>query len=397
MASANEPSPNASILPAPLAAGPPRPPVRDAGHSASDAGGDAGVPDPPRPIREDDALPADAELRTAPGLALEARFRWLEPAPARLPETNVDALNKARDKTSFEVALELSSLGRLRLSFTSRSWPLPAGAELRSREDRYGHVLLWPDGQGYTPLPPGTLRAVLDEGRLDVTPLADSSVVLLGSGSLLGLPTRKQRLETSVGRLELEQALLPTSGGGGALFCRLLIELLATSPESPACRAEWLPLRAEYSWASGPRFELEVTKLSKRAEVPGAELLVPPPTAGARRGELPATPFVALLEERELAEFRTRAAAPAGKPDPGAPKLGLAFHNRSDGPRYLLVDGVPVVWVRPDAEWLVSGLKLGRYTVQARDLFGAESTPSKTLSLPARFAVGDELERATAH
>jgi hypothetical protein len=42
----------------------------------------------------------------------------------------------------------------------------------------------------------------------------------------------------------------------------------------------------------------------------------------------------------------------------------------------------------------VSGLKTGRYTVQARDFFGAESTPSKLLELPARFLVGDEPERA---
>ena len=396
-ASATEPSPNASILPAPLAAGPSKAVPRDAGHAPSiDAGSDAGTLDPPRPIREDDTLSVESELRAAPGLSLEARFRWLEPQPPRAPESNAEALNKARDKTALEVTLDVSSLGRLRLSFESRAFPLPQGAQLRARDDRYGHILVWPNGSTYTPLAPGTLRAALSEARLDVTPLADPNPVLSGTGNMFGAVTHKQRLETSIGRLELEQAALPASGTGGALFCRLLLELLAVTPESSACRAESLPVHAEYTWATGARFEMEVTKVSKRAELALEGLAVPPSGGDSRRGELPGTPFVALIEDRELGEFRTRALPPPEKPDPGAPKLGLSFHNHGDGPRYLLIDGVPVVWLRADAEWLVSGLKQGRYTAQARDFFGAESTPPRSLELPARFLVGDEPER-TAH
>jgi hypothetical protein len=395
--SANEPSPNASILPAPLAAGPKKVAARDAGHGPpSDAATDAGAPEPPRTIRDDDILPGESELRVGTGVTLEAHFRWLDGPPARAPESNVELLNKARDKTAFDVMVDLSSVGRLRLAFASRTFPLLPGAELRARDDRYGHILLWPNGSSYTPLAPGTLRAALGEARLDVTPLADPSVTLVGAGNMLGMATQKQRVETSIGKLELEQAAAPASGPGGALFCRLLLELVAVSPESAACRSDWVPLRAEYVWGSGVRFVLEVTKLAKRAELPIEKLLTPPADADTRRGELPGTPFVALIEERELSEFRTRALLPPGKVEPTAPKLGLVFHNRGDGPRYLLIDGVPVVWLRADAEWLVSGLKPGRYSVQARDFFGAESTPPKVLELPARFLVGDEPER-TAH
>ncbi|HKY38701.1 MAG TPA: hypothetical protein VJN18_22315 [Polyangiaceae bacterium] len=393
--SASEPSPNASILPAPLVAGPPKTLPRDAGHAPSiDSSTDAAAPEPPRPIRDDENLTLESELRAAPGVSIEARFRWLEPLPPRTLESNAEALNKARDKTSFELTLDISSLGRLRLSFASRAHPLPQGAELRAREDRYGHILVWPNGSTYTTLAPGTLRAALSEARLDVTPLTDPSVVSAGAGNLFGATTRKQRLETSIGRLELEQATLPASGAGGALLCRLLLELLAVSPESSACHAEALPVHAEYTWATGARFELEITKLTKRAELPLEGLAVPPSGADARRGELPGTPFVALIEERELSDFRTRALPAPEKAEPGAPKLGLIFQNRGDGPRYLLIDGVPVVWLRADAEWLVTGLKQGRYTVQARDFFGAESTPARTLDLPARFLVGEEPERA---
>jgi hypothetical protein len=391
--SASEPSPNASVLPAPLAAGPLKAGLHDGAHPLADVPSDAGAPEPPSPIREDDVLPAETELRAAPGLSLEARFRWLDPPPPRSPEGNVDALNKARDKAAFEVTLELSSLGRLRLGFSSRTFPFPAGTELRARDDRYGHIVVWPGAEAYTPLPPGTLRAALAETRVDVTPLSEPSVVLGGSGNLLGLATQKQHLETDVGRLELEQAALPAAGSAGTLFCRLLLELLAVAPESAACVRDSLPLRADYTWASGTRFELEVTKLTKRAELGLEGMAVPPLSATARRGELPGPPFVTLIDEHELSDFHSRALPPQEKPDPGAPKLGLVFQNRSDGPRYLVVEGVPIVWLRDDAEWLTSGLKLGRYTVQARDFFGAESTPPRTLELPARFTLSDDAER----
>ncbi len=388
--SASEPSPNASVLPAPLAPGPAKPP-REAAHPGPDAAPVAAVPEPPRALREDEALPAEAELRAAPGIALSARWRWLEPAPPRSPEANNDALNKARDKTAFEWEIEASSLGRLRIAFGSRAFPFPRGTELRARDDRYGHALIWPGGSWYTPLPPGTLRAVLSEARVDVISLTDSPVALAGGGSLLGVPTRRQHVETSVGALDLDQALLPSAGSSGALLCRLILELVSVAPDSTACRPEWVPLRAELTWPSGARFELEVTKLVKRAELGGEGLATPPPSAALRRGELPGAPFVVLVDERELGELHARALPPPPKPEPNAPKMGLMFQNRSDGPRYLLVDGVPVVWLRADAEWLLSGLKPGRYSVQARDFFGAEATPTRLLELPARFQAGDEL------
>lgn len=388
----SEPSPNASVLPAPLAAGPKSIP-RDAGHPAPEGSSDAGAPEPPRPLREDDTIPSEPELRAAPGVSLEARFRWLEPPPARSPDGNADALARVREKTAFDLSIEASSLGRLRVSFRSRSFPFPPGSELRAREDRYGHLLIWPGGAGYTPLAPGTLRATLADARVDAAPLAEPSPVLGGTGTLLGLPTQKYKLETSVGKLELEQAAAPAAGAGGALLCRMLLELVAVGPESSACRPESLPLRAEYFWASGTRLELEVSKLTKRPELAVEGLAVPPPGSSPRRGELPGPPFVVLLEEHELSDLRARASAPAAKPDPGAPKSGLVFQNRSDGPRYLLVDGVPVLWLRADAEWLLSGLKLGRYSVQARDFFGAQASPIRTIELPARFALSDEPEK----
>src|SRR3954470_10552899 len=74
IASASEPSPNASVLPAPLVPGPTKALPRDAGHPQAEAPSDAGIPEPPRPLREEETLAAESELRPAPGLALEARM-----------------------------------------------------------------------------------------------------------------------------------------------------------------------------------------------------------------------------------------------------------------------------------------------------------------------------------
>lgn len=389
VASASEPSPNASVLPAPLAAAPTKQSTKDVAHPPPDPSSDAGAPEPPRPLRDDDVMPPEGELRAAPGVSLEGRLRWLDASPPRSPEGNNEVLGRARDKTAFEVRIDASSLGRLRFALASRAFPFPAGTELRAREDRFGHVLVWPGASAYTPLAPGTLRAVLSEARVDVSTLSEPSVLLGGPGSLLGLPTQKVKLETSLGKLELEQAVLPLAGSSGALLCRLLLELLSVGPESAACRADHIPLRAEYTWPSGARFELEITKITKRPELPSESLATPPRVASLRRGELPSVPFVVLVEERELGELHTRALPPPTKLDPTAPKLGLVFQNRGDVPRYLLVDGVPVVWLRADAEWLVAGLKQGRYTVQTRDFFGSESSPMRLLELPARYQVGD--------
>jgi hypothetical protein len=231
---------------------------------------------------------------------------------------------------------------------------------------------------------------VLNEARVDVTPLSEPTFAQLGQGNLLGLPTQKLRIETSLGKLELEQA---TGSPAGLLLCRALVELLSVAPQSKACRADLMPLRADYTWASGGRFELEVQKLTKKSDLGTDSLATPPSSATPRRGELPGSPFVVLVDEKDLSELHSRALPPPEKLEAGAPKLGLVFQNHGDAPRYLLVDGVPVVWLRADADWLISGLKTGRYAVQARDFFGADVTPVRSLELPARFNLGDDAER----
>jgi hypothetical protein len=397
-----EPSPNASILPAPLASIADPPGVgklEDAGRAIVDAGAsDAAAPEP-RSLREDQALTSEIP-RESSGVTLVARFRWLDvPAPVRTPELNADGVQRLRDAVAFDVVVDLAG-GHMRLAFASRAFTVPPGAELHARDDLYGHALLWPNRTTYTVLPPGTLRSMLAEQRADVVPLVRAHVIQLPEGSLLGLDTERFELATPTGKLELEQARMPgpqpPNGAwpSGVTLCHLLVELVGASPALAACRTELVPFRAAYSWPNGARFAFEVSRFTRRADLNPAALAMPPAGAEFRQSELPPPPPTALLSEGELGELRTRAAARTEKPDPSAPKSGLLVVNHSESLRYVSVDGAPAARLPPGTEQLLLGLRAGKYQIAARDFFGAEDPVAKTLEVPARFTLGDEPEKS---
>jgi hypothetical protein len=403
-----EPSPNASILPAPLASGiePSNATAadesdaghRDSSHGVSDAGADAAPPEP-HALREDQALSSETP-REGNGLTLTARFRWLNvAAPARIPELNEAAIQRARDAAAFDVVIDLAG-GRMRLAFASRTFTLPAGSELHARDDLYGHALLWPNRTSYTLFAPGALRSVLSEQRADVVPLVRAHVSALPSGSLLSFATERAELTTPTGKLEIEQARVngPLPAGSawasGASVCHLLVELADASPTSSVCRADLVPVRAEYTWPNGEHFAFEVARLARRNDLDPAALAMPPANAEFRQSELPPPPPNALLSDAELAEFRVRPAARTERVDPSAPKTGLLLVNHSESLRYVSIDGAPAARLPAGAEQLLLGLRAGKYQVTARDFFGADETLLKTLEVPGRFTLGDEPEKA---
>jgi hypothetical protein len=217
-AGASEPSPNASILPAPLAsgleakaesardAGLREIAPRDAGKVTSDAGELAELPDPVS-AREDRAVSRDDGAFELAGLSLTARFRWPDvPIPSRLPDANADAIQRARNAATFDVAVDFSPSGRMRVAFVSERFLVPLNTELRARYDLYGHVVLTPDGTRYSVAVPGSLRALLNERRLDTLPLVSPRASGAGTGQSLGASTLKSRLASPLGQLELEQA-----------------------------------------------------------------------------------------------------------------------------------------------------------------------------------------------
>jgi hypothetical protein len=399
-----EPSPNASILPAPLASEVPGGAKangegaehRDAGHTPETAL-DTPLPEP-HALREDQALPGETPHESS-GFSLSARLRWLDAAAApRVPEQNVDGVQRARDAGSFDVVIDLAG-GRMRFAFASRAFTLPAGSELHARDDLYGHALLWPNRTTYTVLPPGALRSVLSQQRADLVPLVRPRFSALSNGSAFSFVSERVELSTPTGKLELEQIRAPTPlpitaiWASGASLCQLLIELVGASPVSSACRADLVPVRAIYTWPNGQHFAFEVSRLTRRTDFNPSALSVPPAGAEFRPSELPPPPPAALLTDNELSEFRVRPAARTDKPDPNAPKSGLLLVNHSESLRYLSVDGAPVARLLPGTEQLLPSLRPGKYQVSARDFFDGEEALVKSVEVPARFSFGEDPEK----
>jgi hypothetical protein len=395
-----EPSPNASIMPAPLAPGSellprPRPEEGRVGIPADSAGRlilpEAGPP-PARSLREDELMPRDTlSSKDTAGATLDATFRWfdLSGPPPGAPVVN-EALKRAREKTDLKLTIDLLATGRMRIVLSSVAFALPLHSELRARMDRYGHVLVWPDGAAYRLVTPGALRAMLAERRADVTALVAPKSRDLPRGNLLGLSTARTEVVTRTGTVVIEQAEFGGLGGSGTLLCRSLVELVAAEPMTRACESGRLPLRAEYRWPNGGRLEFEVKAIARRQDLLIGNLYVPPPGAVFKIGELPPQADGVLLTRDDLAGLRSRPVSPSKPPSPGAPGEGFTAVNTLDSMAYVLIDGVPVSWVRPHSEQYIIGPKPGTYAVAWRDFLGVDIEPPKPVELPARVVLGAE-------
>lgn len=393
-------SPNASILPAPLASAGelgPAPPPGSAPREGipADSAGRLIVrepePPPPESIAIARALPEDTiTAKDGVGYTIEGAFHWVDVAgPPSVPEASAAAIKEAQQKTDLAVTVDLGNLGRMRFAFVAPSFPLPAHSELRARSSYYGHVLVWPNGNAYRTLAPGSLRAMLAERRADVAPLMRAKMTAAGLGNLLGHKTIRTDIETSVGTLSLEQASVPGSGSGGELFCRLLVEIVGAEPTTEACRAERIPLSAQYKWSANGKLSFSATSLIERKDIPFGYLNVPPSGAAFTPGELPPSASGVFLAREDLAKFRTRAVR-TGPPGPRAPGEGILAENLTNTLAYVLVDGVPVAWVRPKEQQYVIGPPAGHYTIAFRDFFGTETPPATPMDLPAFVRYGRE-------
>lgn len=385
----SEPSPNASILPAPLATGPEvARATLDAG--PAEAGLDAEVA-PPAVAREDEAVPVDTEeLHDAPGVTLRARFRWPDIAlPGRVPEMNVDALDRARAAATFDLDIAAAAAGRLRVGLAGPRFVLAAGSDFRARTDRYGHVLVWPDRGRYVVVQAGALRTLLNERRADVIPLAHAAGSPRGGSQAFGFAAERVRFTTALGKLELEQAHVTAAGAGGPLLCRFLVELIGVHPDCTACRAEYLPVRAEYTWIEGGALVFEATGLERSPALDLSALRTPPEGAEHRIGEVPAPPTALLVERPQLRAIRTRP-APV-HPGKDAPKEGLLLASGDELLRYVLVDGLPAARSEPHAAGVLLDLIAGTYAVAARTFLGDEVTPPVTTAVPGRFVAAEGL------
>ena len=389
----HEPSPNASMQPAALEETEsfffrtrPDAGAIDSGLNLSTADADA----VPTALREDSALPADNVVdRDIRGNTLEAVFAWHDlPGPLPQPELDATALEVLRQKTVLSMNIHLTTVDRMSVVFNSPAFPLGTQTELRARRDRYGHVLVWPTRKTYRPAPPGVLRALIGERRMDVVPLVAGTAENKGRSKTLGYATVKVSLSGPFGTLELEQAEIPGLPRAGMLLCRLLIELAGLKPSSSACEDTAVPLRAEYHWKDGGRLSFVATKLGRRRDYQSADVSVPPQDADFAPGILPSSPGQ-FMDADELLTIFHRDAPLSPDQKASTNTRGLVATNRTAVFSALLVNGVAVAWIAPNQERVIVGLHSGRYALSFRDFHGQNIIAAKTGEVPGRIVAGE--------
>jgi hypothetical protein len=384
-------SPNATILPAPLSTE-----ALETDGGAADDGGSRGAPADsaaraPESMRPATPLPAEAVPfnKDTPGVSLDAVFRWRDvPAPPRAPEVSADGLREAQKLTALTLKIDLTEAGRMRAELTGRAFPLPAHTEIRSRTDQFGSIVLWPNATDYRVIPPGALRTVLGERRVDVTPLSGGVARPQGESRRLGVTVRKVEIGSSVATVKLELGKVSEAGEGGLLLCRALVELAGVDPKTFVCQSGEVPLAAAYTWQEGGGIAFEVTALAKRTDLPALGVLVPPPGVRLAPAGLPGVPQGIFLSREELAAFRTAPLSGAPIRDPAVPGEGFVAVNHADRVMYLLLDGVAVVAVPAHGERYVIGPPRGRYVAQWRTFLGEKIQPPTPIEMPARVVFG---------
>ena len=381
----DEPSPNVRVQAAELS------PAHSLMTRTASELGDAG-PAPswalPRlTVREDQPLPADSLAgTTTAGWRAEARWIWPDVGgPPNVPALSHVAEREARKLAGLEMKLLFASSGRFTLELSGGGFPLAQGSQLRARSDLLGAALVWPSGTAYRPMPPGALRALLDERRLDVSQLVVGTVSTRPGNQRFGLNTATTLVETPWGRLELTQGELGPERGGGDPLCWLLMELIGAEPSAEICRPERLPLRAWYHWHTGGQLGFELTSLTAVRDLPVADVRVPPRGSNFETTRYPIAPPFSLPLESLAALRTTELAVPAAA---DAPQVGLVALQYADSLRALMIDGIPIAWIEPGRLQAVPDLKSGRYSIAWRDFLGQFTEEPVLRDVPGRIVLG---------
>jgi len=394
-------SPQANAEPAPLAN------VAAGGTTTSAVGADAGPP--PEALRADRPMAPDTPKEATrevgakepprdptklAGYTLQALVRTGEgPGPPKWPEVNLSGIEALRRKGEARMTVDLTP-SRARFAL-SGDFVLPQGTELRARADRYGHLLLWPGEDTYHIAEPGTLRALLGERRLDVSPVSAADVTSPGEGARrLNLRTRRVDVSTRAAKATLEVATLAGAGEGGGLVCRLLLDLVSAPPSTVACATDEVPLHAELRWTTQGAFVFDVTSFTRRSDLAVQDLAAPPSALTFAAGPVPSAPGEALLGALDPLAFRTALVdVPSPQRDAQPPPSGLVLVNQSDELRVVWIDGVAAAWVAPGGRLPLPAFMRGRYTVQWRTFLGDAWDPPEMAVAPGESESGKEAER----
>ncbi len=358
----SEPSPNATLVPAPLLSGerllPELKAPRNQPAKARSQRQEDPVILPFNPLVAPTAEHASARKNVST-MTLQAEFTWPDhQSRARLHGLPARVQTTALRGTERRASIALRSDGALQVTFTSEAYPFPSGVRLQARHANLGHLLVWPDATRYRVLAPGTLRHLFSEGRPDVAPLLNVTDAPQATQQRLGLPARASLLETPRGNLRLTQVQTTAAGLGGPLLCRLLLELLLVAPSAATCSEDWVPVRADFVDPDGAKLSFVVSELDRRPETPPA-VRVPPVGARFLTHELPRRRSPWFLEPSARAALK-----------PGDRSGTLTAVNPHYGAGYLLLDGLPIAFVAPRSRIKVPGLPQGHYDLELRGFFG---------------------------
>lgn len=364
-------SPQASAEPAPLAM-----PLALAALKSPEGG------PPPVPMRGDVQLPTDSAGKDFSGYTVGVVLRLPDAPPvtsgAPVSASTVDLVRK-QNEPRFEIDLSSS---RMSMRLVSSGFLLPRDSEIRARDDCYGHVFLTPDLASYRVLAPGSLRSLLGERRVDVSPLSPAEVTPNGDGpQRLGYHTRRADVQSRAGKAEFEIARVPELGEGGALLVRALLDLMNAPPQVTVVGTDELPVHAELHWSTRGALFFEVTSIVKRAEFPPQALAVPPSGAAFTTGALPPIAGELRVDPKQLAALHT-GPIDLGPAAASVTSGALVLVNSAETPRFAWLDGAPVAWVGAGARLELSSLPRGRYQVEWRNFLDDAGEPVKALTVP---------------
>jgi hypothetical protein len=317
---------------------------------------------------------------------------------------------------SFEVQFlrETSTrIARLRLIMDSAAFPFPIGTELRSRGDRHGHVLLWPDGRSYRVVPSGALRSLFNDRRVDRVPFVEASVKPPSSADADLTQRRVTEIVTPVARAILTSSQLADLPYASTLLCDTLLELIRVEATARLCPEGYVPLKFEVVWANENKLSFDLVELQPATDLEIEQFRAPPSLPIFKRGELP--PFESFLlsesDRHKLLPLTHEAKSPVTAPPPEAPLTSvgtpalpapleaqpaneIAFVNGRDRPLFVLVGRLPLVWLGP-GDRVPLLLKTSEIRASARDFLGEYVLTEESYSAPARVHLGGA-EIATA-
>lgn len=321
---------------APLAASAPVPPPSAAATEA------------PRPSIEPAIIPdtAFAESGSVPARHLVYRVSFVVPPALRVKRPSLLA---PAGELHVDVAHE-----RLRARFVGPGWPLDDGTEIRLRADVPGVYVF--DGLGGRPLPPGQLAAWfqgMDQGRAKTNVRVRRD---LGSGD----------------------------HGPGDLLCALLAEWTQQEREEllPRCQHGALPLGFFFGLWSAELTAIVPLKLSRdKLRADGGH---PPDPVVWTEGRT-------MLEAADVGRLRTVRVRPEQRvveANVGPEGAALEVENRSDSRVVVVIDGVPIGWVRARASRRFSGFRPGFYRAGAVRPLGQPATSPTLVHIPGALRIG---------